>query len=39
MKIKIKNLRKYKNKSFSEKNWDKKLKSGKIRRKPEKSGK
>ena len=28
--MKIKNL------SFSEKNWDKKLKSGKIRRKPDK---
>ena len=31
--IKIKNL------SFSNKNWNKKLKSGKIRRKPEKSRK
>ena len=31
-KIKIKNL------SFSKKNWDKKLKSAKIRRKPEKTG-
>ena len=32
MKIKNKNL------SFSNQNWDKKLKSGKIRKKPEKSG-